>query len=372
MTGSTRWFVLVAVAALLVVVGLQASPQQAVAQRTPEFPPGEWAGGMWFNHEVSDGNSGVQHVGSGGFKVRSTTTANDSAIPLDGTISFAVLVRGFTDIAKTARVYEADWPIIGFGDVIDLGGSVSVSGVDSALFEETGNFVPVGLDFETEGTGTLVVQASSCAGVNGTFSTGLISPPGGIQGVAFIAPFTAMPSGTDDVDAQWEIVVELVGELWELTAGGSEVPLGGDELGNSGVLQLVRALEREIGILNQLVADSGVCGGATGKYAPAGVIHELLARRVLNLLDIVSQTNDGFTTQELIDLLSLGASMGAFSPDAQFRPQEIIDRVLHNYPIALEHRLAAAKESDDDKTREAIHTVACQWGWDELKTESQP
>jgi hypothetical protein len=373
----------VAVLGVLALLTADFTGSVAAAQSGPEYLPGEWLGEMWFWEEVTveDGVSGpfgIQQVGSGGlvfsgtshgFETLSGEKEEDGPATIEGSLKFAVLVRAYSEIGKTARVYEGEWYLKGSGREISIGGEVTAKGVDSGLLRE-GQYVGVDLEFATETTGLVVLESASCAGLNGSFTTGGISPPGGAAQVAFSAPFMAVPGGDDGIALHLDKVKALAQDLFQLVYLGSfdqegNIPAGAKWAG-AAPAQLREVLQA-VWALNQAIADAGVCGSAGEDYAIGGPTFLWLADLMRDVLEAVSGDIESghFTASELVDFYWLGASMGAFAT-----PSETGSRLQERYPEMLSEKLFEAITSGDAASIDVIHAAACQWGWDDLKEES--
>lgn len=377
------WLRAVGVIGALALAAASFGGATAAAQSEPDYLPGEWLGEMWFLEEVTvedgaQGPFGVQHVGSGGlvfsgtshgFETLSGETEEDGPTTIEGTLTFAVLVRGYSDIGKTARVYEGEWDLNGSGRELSTSGEVTASGVDSGLLRQ-GQYVGAEVEFVTETTGLFVLESASCAGLNGSFTTGGISPPGGTAQVRFSAAFMAVPGGDEGIAQELEKVRAMAQDLFQIVYLGSfddegNVPAGAKWAGAAP--EQLREVLQAVWALNQSIADAGVCGSAGEDYAIGGATFSWLAELMRDVLDAVSGDveNGFFTVSELVDFYWLGASMGAFAT-----PSETGSRVQERYPELLSERLFDAITSGDMASIDVIHAAACQWGWNDLKEES--
>jgi len=370
MTGLTRWYAIVAVIALVVGVVSHPGPQRAIAQQSPGFPPGEWLGNVWFSFETGGENSFIQHTGDGELRVQVSSNEGGSGT-VGGTLAFDVQVAAFSAIATSERDHTADWVIQGYGPNVPAEGPVIVHGVDSALFEETGEFIPVEINFLTESRGTLTISTASCASVNGTFSTELISPPGGILGVAFTGPFSAIPGGNDLIEEQWDNIHEAVKVPREILRDLNASPDGvnAQSMWDSGLSDELWKLVGEVEKLNQIIADSGLCGKVTGTYARGGVKHQLIADMMLAILEAVAKSIEIFSPEEIVSYYTIAASSGAFSlPEFAERSAYVQAQI----PLGLRYHVDTAKENGDTESLKLLHTAACQFGWTEIKKNTAP
>lgn len=341
---------LAALAAFVAVLAPSAS-----AQSGPAFLPGQWAGEMWFDHEIRGGAAGAgtgsQHVGSGGLELLGTLQADGSTFT-EGTVAFAVLVRAFSDIAKSERLYDAEWQVSGSSSEIAVRGDVTASGFDSLRAEADGPFTDVGVNFVSEGSGTLDVSSASCASVSGTFTATLIANDKDQAVVGVTAPFWAVRASSEELREHWQKVQAAADELFFTDGAGQ--PSVDD------IVTFVDLIQE----LNQLIVGADYCGKGRGTPVP-GWVHEFVAISMGRLLQAVMQDSAANSAEDYIYLYSMAANLGAFAVQ-----NATSSYVQENMPDLLGFLNEQALLQGELDTVAAIHAAACQFGWADLKRQS--
>jgi hypothetical protein len=164
--------------------------------------------------------------------------------------------------------------------------------------------------------------------------------------------FTAVRTGDAPLPNQPEVIMA------ELLAQASELALQALN-GGLDTARLLTVVEQAESFSTSLAKNSDC-----GFISDAGAFNTVITGVIEDLLDLVTQDPDKFTTAELAELLSIGLRVGAVGEGAI--DQATSDKIIGNFKGIFSDRLDAAIAAGDEVEIKAILLAAITFGWGSL------
>jgi hypothetical protein len=343
-----------AAAALLVTLLAPAAVARAGTQdpKALRFADGAYQGSLVYTGDLTFGGGGAAASGSGPLSL--TVNAGTVAI---GSFVFVAAADSVTPDATATATATIEGIIDGPSDKPVLRGS---SGTFAGTATSQGFQVPFSFSFGAAELrpASMNIDSASCTLVSGDFVQEYSSElsAAGIPNSLY-GRFTAVRTGDAPLPNQPEVIMaELLAQASEL----AQQALNG-ALDTARLLTVVEQAES----FSTSLAKNSDCGF----ISDAGAFNTVITSVIQDLLDLVTQDPDAFTTAELAELLSIGLRVGAVGEGAI--NQAASDKIIGNFKGIFSDRLDAAITAGDEAEIKAILLVAITFGWSDLVAGSE-